>query len=290
MAVTTITIPYPIISSGNFDVVIIDDATGTNAFTGSETNTSFDVTLAQGCYTMSTTYNGNTTFWCFCVPADCDCAPYVSSVITQPTIAGIRYLQLTFDTSGWAFCPFNIEVMTVPFGTTYHINSLADLTHVSGTTYTFTAYVGNVSGVAFKIFKGVNANSSVCVSQFVSYACEPALLADPHHPTSIFTDIVEVGSDWFIRLRFFSCGDSCHSFTINYDEHYYTPSVGLDVGSATITLDCADPSPWETLVPINPFPSFYIGRTSGIPGYEYHMVIKDCCGNTVFNAITQSSI
>lgn len=290
MATTThITIPYPVLPTspaGHFDVVITADATGSIVYTGTPTNVLFDVTLATGCYTMSTTYGDYSNQWCFCV-SDCSCIPYVSSVMTLPSTPGVYYAEITFDIAGWDFCPFAIKIHSDIVGDpVYIINSLLDFTHISGTLYKYTAFVGNSPTAIITIYKGVDSVSGVCVVENVAYSCLPAQIVDPLHPTSFFIEFIKISSDWFIRFHFWTCGTSCHYFTVNYQQNYWAPTTGdRDTGSTVITLNCSDPSPWQYDLPIHPGHTFYAGQggldISALTHLAYFMQITDCCGNPI---------
>lgn len=276
---TTITIPSPIITSGDFTVEILNSA-GSRVFASAETNDPFDVSLDPDCYTMRTTNNGFTNLWCFCI-TDCECIPYVSSVITEPSTAGVRYVEATFDISGWTFCPFLIKISGTS-GNVYPINSLSDLVHISGTLYKFVAYVGNVSTAQLTVFLGLSSGS-ICVIENLAYTCSPALFVDPLHPHAVHIELVKIGAQWYIRFGFWSCGTSCHTFTINYRQNY---AVGApDSGSQVVTLDCSDLSPWTTDVPINPNATFFIGQGALDPSdllyLAYFLTITDCCSTVV---------
>lgn len=285
MATAHITIPFPVLPlGGHFGVVIKNTATGVIVYTGSQTNAAFDLVLPGGSYEMFTTYLDYTNAWCFEV-SSCTCIPYISSVITE-SAPGVRYLEITFDISGWTFCPFLIEYFPVraASATGIVITSLLDLTFVSGTTYKFKSFIGSASSVGFTVHNGIYSSSPICVNTTISYSCSPALLADPHHPFALYVKFVRIGSNWVMRFHFWSCGASCHTFTLHYWQNYVVTGYVPDEAVITLTVDCGAGPDFTLDVPLSPVHTFWQSQATLDPSdpaflyLSYLVRLKDCCG------------
>ncbi len=268
----TITIPFPVISSGSFGVVV-KDHTGSTVFTGTETNAPFDVAeLSAGLYTCYTTYNGNTDGWCFTV-VDCTCptlasAPNATNISRSGTSPSFVYfLNVNFDMSGdFPNCPFTISVSdggAAPL--LFTINSLADLTLISGTTYSLNVHLYS-NNATYKILK---QDDTICTPPtYLLYNCNA--------PVWTAIQLLKIASVWVMRLTFSSCGTSCHTFTVNYVQNYLSVFPG-DSGSATITVPCGGSFPYTFDISLSPVTTYCSDPGVG-PCIAYLYSVDDCCG------------
>lgn len=271
MTTATINIPFPVLSSGSF-AVVIKDSTNTTVFTGTETNTPFTASLAAGEYTCYATYNGNTVGYCFSV-VDCACPVLPAGVITASGVspALVYFLELAFDMSGgFPNCPFIVYYDDGVVNTSVTISSLADFTSNSGSTYTlkihlYTNHVGYI----------ITTPSGI--------GCTPGqinLVYSCHAPAPVTLALLQVGSDWYVSVTFTTCGASCHSVFINYNQHYFTSTP--DAGGISATADCGL-VPYTVNFLLSPHPTYYVSPLTG-PGVAYEFFVTDCCGtNYYFN-------
>lgn len=280
MPTTTITtsIPTPGLTGDETFTVIVTNSSGTVVSTTTQTNAPFALTLDVGTgYTMSVNYNGSISLWCFDVPT-CTCPSLVTIVPSESSAPYYIRVSATSFVS-----PYVIQV-TDPSGTSidYPINSLSDYNLHVGLLYTKLIYAPLTNYTVTILDTCGNICTSWKYSHPAGITCTGPTI-EPVTGTVNAFQVERVGiSGATMQAKWATNAGTCSTIIVNYSQNYVI-SGSPDMGSITLTAG----SPGATIT-IDLSPNLFAYDPNDPGALSYHVTVKDCCGNTLWDSDTFS--